>query len=534
MKFSIKEFMKADISKFYILIAGTICLLVLGGYFSYAMFTVSKEQDNAVSIITGNLEYDLEVNGEETNTLTVPANSTNDFIVTLSNPNNREARFNFYYEDTLPDDVTVGYVPANGVNAVAEAKGINLSSDGSSGSSNTYRIQVKNDTDNEITVTLGAEVGLDYNDLTLPENTQTVDEIELSPVAKTVLSANAIQDDSEDMFNYVNDNALYASLNDDSKNSTSNSESTVSGLYAIEDDNGISYYFRGNVLNNNVQFGEYDNDYYIYQSGANYYQSEESCIEAGNSTCTRVKLASKGDKMYWKIVRINGDGSLRLIYNGISTTPNNSDLANSYAIGVTPYNLTSNDPKYTGYTYDNGTTSFIKKEVDTWYSNTLGSNTNYDSKVLSNIFCSDSSGYKLGTDYGLDDTDYNVFASFNRLRQDLSNYAKPNTPTLKCQETEETYGGSYNLKAALITIDELNIAGLGSGSTNYLSQDNTPLYYWTMTPAAFNNNNAFTWLDSLDNVNVTNNYAIRPVINLSLENAFASGSGTTDDPYIVS
>ena len=32
--------------------------------------------------------------------------------------------------------------------------------------------------------------------------------------------------------------------------------------------------------------------------------------------CTPVKLASAGDKMYWKIVRVNGDGSLRLIYNG--------------------------------------------------------------------------------------------------------------------------------------------------------------------------------------------------------------------------
>ena len=56
--------------------------------------------------------------------------------------------------------------------------------------------------------------------------------------------------------------------------------------------------------------------------------------------------------MYWKIVRINGDGSLRLIYNGTSASPTSTDLANSYEIGRAPYNLSSADPKYSGYTYD--------------------------------------------------------------------------------------------------------------------------------------------------------------------------------------
>ena len=102
--------------------------------------------------------------------------------------------------------------------------------------------------------------------------------------------------------------------------------------------------------------------------------------------------------MYWKIVRVNGDGSLRLIYNGISATPDSSDLAHSYVVGNAPYNLSSNDPKYAGYTYDNGTDSFIKREVDTWYQNTLGKS-NYDRMVTSGRFCSDSSGYQEGSFY---------------------------------------------------------------------------------------------------------------------------------------
>ena len=85
------------------------------------------------------------------------------------------------------------------------------------------------------------------------------------------------------------------------------------------------------------------------------------------------------------------DGSLRLIYNGISSLPSNHGLSNSYLIGIAPYNLNWNDPKYTGYTYDNGTDSFIKREVDTWYGKTLG-DTIYDRMVTGGRFCSDSSG----------------------------------------------------------------------------------------------------------------------------------------------
>lgn len=61
------------------------------------MFTVSKEKNNAVSIVTGILTYKLEVEDNETNTLTVPANSRQVFIVILSSLNNRIARFNIIH-----------------------------------------------------------------------------------------------------------------------------------------------------------------------------------------------------------------------------------------------------------------------------------------------------------------------------------------------------------------------------------------------------------------------------------------------------
>ena len=90
-----KILLETSFSKIYMIIMVIITLLILGGYFSYAMFTVSKEKSNAISIVTGNLTYELLVDGEEENTLTVPSNTVKDFTITLSNPNNRTTRLIF-------------------------------------------------------------------------------------------------------------------------------------------------------------------------------------------------------------------------------------------------------------------------------------------------------------------------------------------------------------------------------------------------------------------------------------------------------
>ena len=160
-----KKLLSFSFSKIYVIVMILISLLVVGGYFSYAMFTVSKERSNAISIVTGNLIYDLTVDGENIEKLTVPAGTTKVFTVTLSNPNNRIARFNFYHLGSLPDGVSTGYSLLDGGMVTPVEAGINLEKNGTSGSSNTYRIVVVNDSENEITINLGVSVGLDYNDL---------------------------------------------------------------------------------------------------------------------------------------------------------------------------------------------------------------------------------------------------------------------------------------------------------------------------------------------------------------------------------
>ena len=348
---------------------------------------------------------------------------------------------------------------------------------------------------------------------------------------KEILEDNELQEEKTKMFNYAS-NGNYTNSNNDQLN---NPEYITNGLFSMEDEDGTSYYYRGAVENNNVQFGEYINDYYIYNYSSRYFQSLEACQEY-NSSCSesnKVKLANAGDKMYWKIVRVNGDGSLRLIYNGTSSTPDNSDLAHSYAVGKTSYNLKYDDPKYTGYTYDNGTDSFIKKEVDTWYENVLG-DTIYDKVINSGRFCSDSSGYQSGGAY---DIAANIFSSMVRLGQSLTNYAKDNAPTLKCPTTTESYGGSYRLKAGLITADELVLAGESNGveGNSYLNKGNNGEFYWSMTPAAFDVASAYVWYESniFDYYIVPYNFAVRPVINVTTDNGFTSGDGTASNPYVI-
>ena len=173
--------LETSFSKIYMIVMILISVLLLGGYFSYAMFTVSKEKSNAISIVTGNLTYKLEVDGKEDNKLVVNANSSKEFIITLSNPNNRVARFNFYYLGDLPNNVKAGYIIDCETNTLPEAKGVNLEKEGTSGSSNIYNIMVENNSSSEVTINLGVNVGLDYNDLELPNNCHVFNEYENTP-----------------------------------------------------------------------------------------------------------------------------------------------------------------------------------------------------------------------------------------------------------------------------------------------------------------------------------------------------------------
>ena len=199
-----KILLETSFSKIYMIVMIIITLLILGGYFSYAMFTVTKEKENAISIVTGNLTYELKVDDKETNTLTVSANSRKDFIVTLSNPNNRVGRFNFYYLGDLPDGVDIGYIEKDEFNVPPIEEGINLEKVDTTGSSNTYIVRVANTTRGEISIELGVSVGLDYNDLVLPENGHL-----LRKITSTGTVSEVIEDDIMNRLNYEDEEQTF-------------------------------------------------------------------------------------------------------------------------------------------------------------------------------------------------------------------------------------------------------------------------------------------------------------------------------------
>ena len=354
----------------------------------------------------------------------------------------------------------------------------------------------------------------------------------LLSLRKKVLADNELQVEKAHMFNYTSNGLTSGSTTPDSNYVTN-------GLYSTEDEDGTSYYYRGNVANNNVQFGEYQEDYYVYKYDSQYFQSLETC-QSYNSSCsetntTKMKLASKGDKMYWKIVRINGDGSARLIYNGTNPTAtyDANDLSTWPYIGLTYWGAGRSSLEDNGYE-----NSYVKKDTISWYSNTL-ENSAFDSKVSTTVFCSDTSGLKLSSEYGFTSGPSTIFSSGNRLAQSFNNFAKDNSPSLICPGTSEKVGGSYNLKIGLITGDELTFAGglYSVASNNYLNT-NGNYNYWSMTPLFYSNNMYFNLVmnnnlkEGMLNTGGQQISALRPVINVS-GSVTENVDGTVDNPYII-
>ncbi len=195
-----KRLFKISVSKVYIAYLLLLTVFVIGTYSSYAYFTVNKEKKNAIKMITGNLVGELKVDGEVNDKLVVGASETKTFEIEVINKNNRQARFNFYYKGSLPDNVEAGYVEGDGYNSMVKETGVNLTANGSLGYFLKYQIKVKNNTSSSIEIPIGYEVGLDYNDLSLPSNCYLFEEAK-SNTAVDILLANYTNSESTQEYN---------------------------------------------------------------------------------------------------------------------------------------------------------------------------------------------------------------------------------------------------------------------------------------------------------------------------------------------
>ena len=285
---------------------------------------------------------------------------------------------------------------------------------------------------------------------------------------------------------------------------------TAQGVYKTEDDWGESYYFRGAVENNYVKFAGF----------------------------------------YWRIIRINGDGSIRIIFDG-TTVHANGESSTDRQISTSAFNSKESDNMYVGYMYTSGqvhglgTSSTIKGVLDTWYTTNI-SNKGYSSYISTEAgFCGDrqpSTSTSTSNGSGGTGTTQTYYEAYIRLETNKS-------PDLKCTNTTDLYtasGSSKGNKAltspiGLITADEVSMAGGVSGgvyvrpnSSYYLY---TGQYYWTLSPYFFNGSYAFAFRVTSDGslsytiVNVTN--GVRPVLNLSSDVIVKSGNGTASTPYEI-
>ncbi len=314
------------------------------------------------------------------------------------------------------------------------------------------------------------------------------------------------------------------------------------------------YYFAGDAKNNWVKFGKYQNDYIKYRGyhGSYYreYLTLEECTSATsyNENCTEYKYASAGDDIYWRIIRTNHDGSIRLLYSG--TSP---DTTSGY-IGKSKFNSTDNNPMYVGYMYGtsgsqesnrtNTNNSTIKTYIDTWYSNNLTSYTKYISTEA--VYCNDRE-VGNGT-YGTSSATFFYAAS---RRQDTNP-----TPTYNCANIKDAFSGTnreakLTYPVGLMTTDELAYAGIKTGKIlsspyawYYLNSTGESITgtntWWSLSPWSWDfSRSAVGSVDGSDRPGylgvtyVIGDIGVRPAISLKACTLWASGNGAPETPYEI-
>ena len=304
---------------------------------------------------------------------------------------------------------------------------------------------------------------------------------------------------------------------------------TNEGLFKAQDDLGTSYYFRGAVDNNWVKFGK----------------------------------DSSGKDIYWRIIRINGDGSIRMIYTG-TTAPTESTkvvmTGTGTQIGTSAFNSSTDKAEYVGYMYQlgqqhgnkNSTSSAIKTTIDNWYkTTTLETDLKTKSLVVDQIFCNDRTASTSNVTYST--TNYTTLTSWNSTETDykygaygrLDDFNSNRTPILICPTASDKFtvntsngNGALTYPVGLITADEIAMAGGVKESANSSYYLYTNQHYWSGTPESFySGGDAFEY--SVYPSGANNGYTVyyirygaRPVVSLSSK-AKLSGSGTYDDVYTV-
>lgn len=326
---------------------------------------------------------------------------------------------------------------------------------------------------------------------------------------------------------------------------------TDEGMYAMDDnytlDGGMkSYYYRGAISNNWLKYGKYIKDVYYYDTNELY----ETCPDGKNCN----KIASAGDDIYWRIVRINGDGSIRILWSGKDAPTESTKVVK----------LDTNNEEYThsllfehmNSSFDNKLTNYIFDNFASTYTNIFDTNI-----VVNSNFCQPT---KMFNDIEMtseaqdqDDDDPGGVCGFIQPFYifPLASRLYNNNPVFACQNNEEIVSS----KSSGLIGDEIITAGLNvKFNLNIVSDYDGNGYYTTLIKGLDENKNFYlyngeNYLSSTlftfgecsampyDYAVVTNNGSfgysatgvhLRPVISLS-PSVKLSGNGTWNNVYEV-
>ena len=289
---------------------------------------------------------------------------------------------------------------------------------------------------------------------------------------------------------------------------------------------------------------------------------------------------SSNQDLYWRIIRTNSDGGIRLLYHGTSTT------ATDAYIGESAFNTNYNSPKYVGYMYGdtdatleeartNTNNSTIKTAIDNWYANNMTSYTKYLSTTA--VYCNDrelatgdtyrvanlirNSSDTLIAYLDAEDTKKTIIAAptpgaigFGFKSSERLDTNK--TPTYDCTNYNDKFtvdastgNGKLTYPIALMTADEIAYAGGVYGQnapmwyyTNSLLESSTgTTKWWSLSPSYWRDDYAWSWYvygsgypDILDSSGgVIGSDGVRPAISLKACIKYSTGNGTSETPYEI-
>ena len=248
---------------------------------------------------------------------------------------------------------------------------------------------------------------------------------------------------------------------------------------------------------------------------------------------------------YWRIIRTNHDGSIRLLYSGTS-----HNTTEGY-IGTSAFNSTYNDSMYVGYMYGtsgslasnraNTNNSTIKTYIDKWYSTNLSSYSKYISTEA--VYCNDRKA-----------PSYNASSTFNYYVYTRLNAGNP---TYDCEDIKDAFSGSNSeakltYPIGLMTADEITYAGgykytslTSPYSWYYLNSAGGSItgnaYWWLLSPDDWIGSGSNVWRvfgsvdpGRLNGSSVNYSGGVRPAISLKTCTLWTSGNGAPETPYEIS